>query len=216
MASFHRQLLAAARPVWDRILGHPFLAAVADGSIDDETFRTWMAQDYLYVQGMVPFMGALVARAPVDQRAFLIEATQALLRELELFREQAEAHGVVLEGVEPAPTCHAYLNFMLATACTRPYPCGFTVLYALEKAYLDSWLWVKAHQEGPSPWQAFIDNWTHPAFQGYVEELARILDGLAAEASEDQRREMEALFRLTARYEYLFWEMAYRREGWPV
>jgi len=38
----------------------------------------------------------------------------------------------------------------------------------------------------------------------------------AAELPESERQHLEAIFLTSSRYEYLFWEMAYTREQWPV
>lgn len=213
---FHQRLLATARPLWEATLAHPFLAATADGTISDGVFKTWLLQDYFYVRELIPFMGVLIAKAPPALRPPLADAVVVFNRELDLFREQAEAHGVSLEGQEMSPTCHAYVQFLMATVYGRPFEEAFTVHYGAEKAYLDAWTWVKTHQRVRSPWQAFIDNWTSEAFQGYVAWLASTLDDLAEGKSEQDLVVMEKLFLLTARYEYLFWDMAMSGETWPV
>lgn len=213
---FHERLIQSARPVWTAMLSHPFLAATAEGTISDKVFKTWLVQDYFYVRELVPFMGVLIAKAPPDLRTPLTEAVVVFNRELDLFRQQAEAHGVVLEGQEMAPTCHAYIQFMLATVYSRSFEEAFTVHYAAEKAYLDSWTWVKTHQKAPSPWQAFIENWSSDAFRQYVTWLEKTLDRLVAGWRDEELAKLETLFVLTARYEYLFWEMAFSGETWPV
>ncbi len=42
------------------------------------------------------------------------------------------------------------------------------------------------------------------------------MDRLAAGADGLTRDRMEASFLTSSRYEYLFWEMAWSRETWPV
>lgn len=214
-APFHQHLLDVTDSIWQKTLDHPFLTAVADGSIADDVFKTWIAQDYLFVQAAIPFMGILIAKSPVHMRPALANAVYALNQELELFQKQAIQHGVDLD-VEMSPTCHAYVQFLMATAYDRPLETGFAVLYGTEKAYLDAWSRVKTQQQAPGSWQAFINNWTSDAFQGYVTWLATTLDELASSNSEAHRREMEHYFVLTARYEYLFWDMALSGSTWPV
>jgi len=216
MTAFHEQLIEAAGTVWQAILSHPFLKMTADGTVPDETFKTWMQQDYVFVREAIPFTAVLLAKAPLPLRPSLSEVIPALNAELDLFAKNAQAHGIELEDVQPAPTCHAYLQFLMATAYGRSFEEGFTVLYAAEKAYLDSWMEVKKNQRAPSPWQSFIDNWTSEAFQQYVGWLATTLDDLATGKPESDRRAMQELFLTTARYEYLFWEMAATREQWPT
>lgn len=216
MASFHQELLADANAVWQAILNHRFLKETADGSIAEGTFKTWMQQDYVFVREAIPFIAVLLGRAPLDLRAPLAEVLPALTNELNLFRKNAEAHGVKLDDVQPSPTCHAYTQFLMATAHGGSFEEGFTVLYAAEKAYLDSWMQVKKNLKGTSPWQEFIDNWTSEAFQRYVEWLGNTLDELAAGQPPRHLQRMRGLFLTTARYEYLFWEMAATAETWPV
>ena len=49
-----------------------------------------------------------------------------------------------------------------------------------------------------------------------VREQIRLMDRLAAAAGSAEKRRMAELFMLSSRYEYLFWEQAYRLESWPV
>ncbi len=215
MGPFHEQLIEQARGAWDAMLAHPFLKVVADGSIPDERFGNWLRQDYLFAQEAVPFLALLLARAPLAHRSQLVQALGALEAELALFERMARGYGVSLAGVEPSPTCHAYVQFLHATAYGRPYPEAFTVLYGAERAYLDSWSRVREMQRAPSRWQAFIDNWTSEPFRRYVEWLGTEVDGLAAEAPPAGQAAMMALFVTTARYEVRFWDMAAGDERWP-
>ncbi len=216
MESFHQKLLAQSEGVWKKMLNHRFLKMTADGSIPDDTFKTWMRQDYIFVREAIPFTAVLLSKAPVNLRPNLTQVLPALDNELKLFRQNAEAHGVNIEDVKPSPTCHAYLQFLLATAFGCSFEEGFTVLYAAEKAYFDSWTEVKKNLKGVCQWQSFIENWTSPGFQQYVEWLAVTLDELAKGQPPHALDRMGELFQMTARYEYLFWEMAATGEEWPV
>ncbi len=213
--SFSEQLVQDVGPLWEMTITHPFLRKTADGTIPDDDFKNWMAQDYLYAEGAVPFVSILLAKAPISLRQGLSDGIQALNQELDMFRRQAAEHGVLIEGVQPTPTCHSYVQFLLANAYSQSFLEGFTVLYAEEKAYLESWKWVKSHQKEESPWQSFIDNWTSPGFEVYVDWIATSLDDLAQACNRAQQAHLAHLFRLTIRYEYLFWEMALNGERWP-
>ncbi len=216
MGSFHRDLLERAQPIWQKMLAHRFLVETAEGTISPDTFARWMQQDYLFAREAVPFLALLLAKAPRDVRVHLAEAIAALHRELALFERMAREHAVSLEALTMLPTCHAYIQFLQATAYGRSFAEGFTVLYGAEKAYLDSWSWVKEHQQKESPWQPFIDNWTSEPFRRYVDWLAETLDELAEDAPASMRQAMVELFLLTGQYEILFWEMAASAETWPV
>ncbi|HKA54639.1 MAG TPA: hypothetical protein VKJ47_13350, partial [Candidatus Binatia bacterium] len=179
-------------------------------------FETWLRQDYLFVREDVGFIGGLLARSPIHLRRMLGDFIPALHQELDLFESMAKELGVNLEDIDPSPICHAYNMFLLATVHTRSFAEAFTVLYGSEKAYCDSWTRVKKLQTQPSPYQRFIDHWSSDAFAAWVDQLTQALDSLANRCGADEVKRMEDLLRLTARYEYLFWDMALTGAGWPV
>jgi formylaminopyrimidine deformylase / aminopyrimidine aminohydrolase len=213
--SFIETLDRRYSPLWGRIREHPFLLETRDGTIPHETFATWMRQDYLFVEAAIPFIAALLPRAPREHWAALGGVIQALEKELGLFEERAAAVGVELRGAPPAFTCHAYVQFLLATALTRPYAEGFTVLYGAERAYHDSWKVVREGIAPDSPWVPFVENWAGDDFAGYVGYLGGELEKLAAAGTDGDRDRMGELYRLTLLYEIAFWEMAHSGEGWP-
>ncbi len=213
--SFSAQQLDRLRPLWDEMLAHPFLIQTRDGEIAHETFATWMQQDYLFVEAAIPFMAALMPRGPREHWEPLAGVIQALQKELKLFEERGRAVGVELRAAPPSFTCHAYIQFLMATAYQRSYAEGYTVLYAAEKAYHDSWKVVQAGLDPESPWQPFVENWAGDEFAGYVQYLEGELDRLAEAAGPTERDGMAALFETTTKYEIAFWEMALTGGGWP-
>ncbi len=214
--AFSERLVHAVAPQWQAMLQHPFLLQLADGTLPQGCFERWLRQDYLFVREDLGFIGCLVARAPQALRRMLGDFIPALHRELDLFEAMAQELGVSLDATEPAPICHAYNMFLLATVQTRSFAESFTVLYGAERAYYDSWAWVKSHQRQTSPYQRFIDHWSSDAFAAWVQDLARTLDTLAVRSGPDELARMEELFRFVVRYEYLFWDMALTGSEWPV
>lgn len=202
-------------PLWSRMLEHPFLLETRDGTLADGRFARWLRQDYLFVGAAVPFLGVLLSRAPGDHRPHHSRAIRALEEELALFRERAEALGISLDDVIPSLVNHAYVQYLLATGHRDSYPEAYTVLYAAERSYHDSWKVVREGLDADSPWYPFVDNWAGDAFAGYVESLETRLDALAASAGDDLLGRMATHFERTVRYEIAFWEMAYTGAGWP-
>jgi thiaminase/transcriptional activator TenA len=212
---FCAEQLKRIKPLWDKMLTHRFLADTRDGTISDERFAVWMRQDYLFVEAAIPFIAALIPRAPRHHWEAHANAIGALEKELELFEERAAAVGVDLRGAPPAFVNHAYIQFLLATALRASYAEAYTVLYTAEKAYHDSWTVVKRGLREESKWYPFVENWAGDAFAQYVAYLETELDRLAAEVGDGERKRMAELFELTTRYEIAFWEMAATGETWP-
>jgi thiaminase/transcriptional activator TenA len=198
------------------MLSHRFLIETRDGTISDERFAVWMRQDYLFVEAAIPFIAALIPRAPRRHWGALAGVIAALEKELGLFEERAAAVGVDLRGAPPTFTNHAYIQFLLATAHTASYAEAYTVLYAAEKAYHDSWKVVQAGISKDSKWYPFVENWAGEAFAQYVSYLEGELNALAEGVGADERSRMGDLFELTVKYEIAFWEMAATGETWPA
>lgn len=213
--SFSKQQLARLAPLWKTMLGHRFLLDTRDGRIAHETFARWMRQDYLFVEAAIPFMSAMVPKAPRHHWEPLTGAIGALDKELKLFEERAAAVGVNLRGTLPSFTNHAYISFLMAAAYRETYTGAFAVLYTAEKAYHDSWKVVQAGIDRGSPWIPFVENWAGEPFAQYVAWLEGELDALAAAAGDSERQRMAELVELTTKYEIAFWEMAVTDEEWP-
>jgi thiaminase/transcriptional activator TenA len=59
----------------------------------------------------------------------------------------------------------------------------------------------------------WIEMYASPEFAALAEWLRELLDSLEGTVSE---RRLQEIFSTSARYEYLFWDMAYRLEEWPI
>ncbi len=213
--SFTDDMLQRARPLWGTMLAHPFLIRTRDGEIPDEVFANWMQQDYLFVEAAIPFIAALIPRGPKDHWGPHADVIKAFTTELGLFEERAKAVGVDLRAAPPSFTCHAYIQFLMATAYRASYAEAYTVLYAAEKAYHDSWKVVKEGLDELSPWYPFVENWAGEDFGQYVVYLEGELNTLAEAAGPAERDRMAELFEMTTKYEIAFWEMAVTGGGWP-
>jgi len=203
------------QPLWDTMLNHRFLIETRDSEISDDVFAQWMQQDYLFVQAAIPFIAAMIPKAPLKHWEAHSNVIAMLQKELKLFEERAKAVSISFESIQPWFTNHAYIQFLLSTAANEPYPVSYTVLYTAEKAYHDSWKVVQRGLSKDSKWYPFVENWAGDAFAQYVDYLEKELDELAAVAGNDVRLRMEEYFELTTKYEIAFWEMVYDGAKWP-
>jgi thiaminase/transcriptional activator TenA len=54
------------------------------------------------------------------------------------------------------------------------------------------------------------------AFTDLTEWCKDLMDDLAADATASDRERYRDLFVTSSRYEYMFWDAAWRQEEWPV
>ena len=62
----------------------------------------------------------------------------------------------------------------------------------------------------------WIDTYAGEDFSELTEWCKRLMDDVAADATESDRERYRELFRTSARYEYRFWDAAWRQEDWEL
>lgn len=194
-------LLHSSADAWSRATAHPFLDAVRDGTLPWDRFDAWLVQDHHFVGDLLRFQARLLARAPRSARAVLAAGTVGLIQELEWFETIAGQRGSDLEDArEPATMAYADLLTHLDAA---PVEEALVGLWAIERAYLDSWSYAAP---GAPAYRPFVTHWTTAEFAAYVTGLE-----VAADASDGSRpASSEAVFAAVAQAESNFWDMA-----WP-
>ncbi|MFO7261814.1 MAG: thiaminase II [bacterium] len=215
-------LYAAAKPIWDAQLEHPFVRGIGDGSLDEVLFRNWVVQDYAYLKEFARVFAWAVAKA---QRLESIGWYAAVLNltlntEMELHRKYAARFGIStaeLEAAEVWPTTRAYTDFLVRTAADGDMadllaallPCAWGYVYIAERLAAGS-------PPSDQRYADWIAMYTSEEFREAAEWLKAELNREAEGATTEKRKRLEALFVQSSRYEWQFWEMCWRGEAWPV
>jgi len=214
-------LRSAAAPIWQAIYRHPFVMEVGRGILPKEKFRFFISQDYLYLKEFtrVLCLGGAKARELDVMDLFALHAHNTVLVERAMHAGFARRLGLTarqLEATTPAPVTVAYTRHLLAVAhagslaelVAAVLPCYWTyeevgkrLLRRMPKDPLYA-RWIRAYAA--------------PQFARLVDEQLRLVDRLGREVSPGERERMRNHFVLSSRYEYLFWDQAYRLVGWPA
>ncbi|MGB7292404.1 MAG: hypothetical protein WBD99_09545 [Thermodesulfobacteriota bacterium] len=207
------KLLKKAEKEWKKMISHPFLIQVGNGTIKREIFDFWLTQDYIFVREAIRFLGALQVKSPdYEISLVLADSFVALKNELKMFERYKSG---LSSRLVPTNVCRSYVDFLVSTALTKGFEESFAALWCAEKAYFDSWSSVKRLSKKNNPYKAFIDRWTGDEFKKYVSWIEKTLNRLLKGIPERQLRSVEKAFLITANYESQFWDMAYseNREG---
>ena len=203
---FSDELLKEAKDIWEKFLPHEFLKGIARNELPQEAFNKWMVNDYHFAKNSLRFMALLMAKAPDDLLPFFAESIYFISKELEMFEGKADELGIKLgEGIDWR--AKAYVNYLLNVASLGSLLEGFTAFYCEEKAYYETWSWVRRNQKGKSRYQEFIDRWSSGEFGEYVARLEEILNQLAEKCGEFEREKAREVFLEVSRFELLFWEI---------
>jgi thiaminase/transcriptional activator TenA len=218
---FTGELWAAGEPVYKSILVHPFLTGLSDGTLDVQAFRFYLVEDAYYLTAFARVLSILASKAPRDEWivAFDRDAIETLEAERALHESYFKDFGLSEEELRsrpPAPTTLAYTSYLLATAHSRPFA---EVLSSVLPCY---WIYAevgKALARKGSPealFQRWIDNYGSEAYEATVRVVLGIMDQVAGEEASGSRAQMIRHFVTTSRYEWMFWDMGYRQEAWPI
>ena len=215
------QLWASAAPIFDRILEHPFLTGLTDGSLPEEKFRFYVKQDSLYLREYARCLALASSKAPTSFwcEMFAAHAQSALNVERSLHEAYFSSWGLSpedLEATPPTPTTLAYTSYLLRVAGTGTFE---ELLGAILPCYWIYWEVGKTliTRGSPNPvYERWIDAYASEQFASAVQ---RVLDAADRSTADLPKSRLEAIQRhyLTAsRYEWMFWDAAYRLEAWPV
>lgn len=217
--SLSAELWSGIEDVYARILDHPFIAGLTDGSLDRAAFRFYVVQDAHYLREYARALSVCAARAPHEEdiAMFAQHAAGAIAVERELhesFFRDLDVSADELAATPLAPTNQAYTSYLLATAYGGSFP---EALGAVLPCYWIYWEVGKALLERGSPdplYQRWIDTYGGEEFADVVRAVLAVTDRL--EPSDGERARMARDFHRTSVYEWMFWQAAYVREAWPV
>lgn len=219
-STFTDDLWARNRDVYAAILAHPFLTGLQDGTLDRRAFSFYLMQDVSYLRAFADALRAIAPKAPKAEWRALLEqhAAESVSAELQLHQSVFKDYGIPAEEVarmEPAPEAYAYETFMLATAHTQTFGEAMAALLPCYWIYAEVGKTLKARGSKDPVYQRWIDNYASPGYDRTVQAVLVIVNEVAATATPDVRARMHANFRRASRYEWMFWDSAYHRRGWP-
>jgi thiaminase/transcriptional activator TenA len=218
--SFSRTLKDKSRTVWEDGYNHPFLHEMGKGILDREAFKFYLLQDYIYLieYAKIFAMGAVKATDEKLMTNFTVIQHAILYEEMDLHRKYMNEFGIALDenhAVKPSLYNKAYTSNMMSVAQTGGvaeiiaviFPCTWTYYdYAtrLKEQYRDS-------LEG-NFYQTWIENYASDEFRDSFQWFYDTLDALCEHKTEQELEAIEDIFRRSVEFEYLFWDMSYKRQ----
>jgi thiaminase/transcriptional activator TenA len=221
VGGFSGELWSGITGIYDAILAHPFLTGLSDGSLPSDSFAFYVVQDALYLRDYARALAEVASRADdaAGAEMFARHAAGAISVERQLHGSLLADLGIdpaAAESADPAPTTLAYTSYLLATARGGSYAEGVA---AVLPCY---WIYREVGRElqrrgSPDPrYQRWIDTYGGAEFDADVREVLAVTDRLGPGLGAGERARARRHFRATSRYEWMFWDMGYRQEAWPL
>ena len=218
MYGISRELKGESRPLWDKILDHPFVVELYRGTLPRQKFLYYVKQDYNYLVNIQRVFSLIAAKAEPDVARVALEiAHEDATIEMDSYARLLRKLGQSLEEVaqeEPSPTSMAYMNFLVATAALNDPLESLVAVLPCFWTYLEI---AKRHEEelGGNREGLYIQwakSYLSDEYGNVVDRLRELVDDLYDGRG---RRRLLRLFQVASRYELMFWNAAYIMENWP-
>lgn len=221
-------LQETAAPLRARILDHPFVRGLGDGTLPGDRYQYYLRQDYVFLIDYCRVLALAASRATelAEAGRFSDLLNQTLNVEMDLHRETCWACGISPEALEdtgPAPTTLAYTNHLRLVAETSDLAATVAAILPCAHGYWEIAMALRGRGLPSVPAYAnWIKAYTSDEYAASAHWLAGVLDraaGLPPRAGCDPaavEASLRDIFMTSVRYEYLFFDMANRMEEWPI
>lgn len=220
--AFTDRLRERVDSIWEAQHRHPCVTGIGDGTLDLEKLEFWVRQDYVFLIEYARLLALAIARSPnLETMTRFAELTNATLQtEMSLHREYAAEFGISREALaheRKAPTTQAYTDFLVRVATAGEFPELVAALLPCLWGFSEIGQRLARHPRPADPRYAkWIDMYASHAFAVLAQWCRDLLDDLARELPQSHLRRVEEAFLTSSRYEWLFWEMVWKMEEWPV
>jgi thiaminase (transcriptional activator TenA) len=208
----HKILWNQNRVLAAACLDHPFVRGLADGRLDQEIFKRYVAQDAFFLRAFAKAYALGVARsADFETMHVFRELLDGAARELTLHAQYSKTLGILVEHVSPFSATRAYTDFLLAAAWHSPLdelaaamtPCMRLYAYLGTELATETAAARKAH-----PYRDWIETYAGSEFQALADRLELLLDTLATD-----RPVVRDAYRYAMECELRFFNAAFEGKG---
>lgn len=219
---FSAQLRHRGERIWRAIEGHAFLRELHAGTLPMNRFTYFILQDYVYLLDFAQVLCQAGAKSPNLEtlELFARHALGAVEVERSFHASFGKSLGLSpkqLDDVAKGPITQAYIGHLQSVA--RSGTLGEIVAAVLPCFWIYGEigrLLYRNRPRKPKIYRQWIETYAAETFWEPVREQIQLMDRLGATARGAEKRLMTAHFLLSSRYEFMFWEQAYRLESWPV
>lgn len=213
------RLYKATEGLWTSYIEHPFVKGISDGTLDIEAFRFYMIQDYRYLleYSKVFALGIVKSTDENVMRKFALMVKETLDGEMKIHKAYMERLGITHDEVINAKTAlvnQSYTSYMLDIAFKGD------VLDILVAVLSCAWSYQVIGQhhskvDGAVQNEVFGEWIRGYSCKEYVDntyEIIELVNRLGDGISKEKALKLEEIFITCSEYEYMFWEMSYKKE----
>ena len=204
----------AAKKVWPETLDLPFIRALRDGTLPEESFAFYLVQDAYYLREYSRALATVSAKAPdaEDQVWWSQSATVAIEAESELHRNWISQHQVEAD-TPPSPVTLGYVNMLTSRAALGDYVVGAAAVLPCFWLYAEVGLHLAENNNPDHPYNAWLSMYGGEDFVDAVRMALQSVEKALSNASEAQRADAADAFMYACYYEREFFDQASRTKA---
>ena len=217
------ELKQLAEPIWQAQLQHPFVVSLGDGSLPMQKFKYYILQDSRYLEELARVFAAGAKRTTDADTALhfakLIAETITVERGLhERYGQLWNLSASDMRNTPMSPTNYAYCRHMRSVY--QEGTLGEITVVALPCAWVYCEIGQHLLKNGSPPQEHPYRDWLlmygSQEFAEVAQWMRTLVNRCAQSAGSSEKSRMKEAFLLSSRYEWMFWDMAWREETWPV
>ncbi len=219
--NFYGELRSQTNELWQAVFSHPFVRGIGKGDLARDRYEFFLKQDYVYLIEFSRLFALGVAKgySLTDMRYFATLLQGTLNIEMDLHRRTCAAFGISakdLEQTKPAMITTAYTNLLVRTCYEGDFADIMAALLPCATGYIEIGKKLKA--EG-LPDDKFYQDWiitySSKEFEDFSNWLIERMNQLADGAKSQRKEKWLQLYQASARFEFLFFDMSWKKEFWP-
>ncbi|GAA5187039.1 thiaminase II [Rugosimonospora acidiphila] len=201
--------------IYAQITAHPFITGLVDGTLGPERFGHYLAQDAHYLREYARALMLVGAKAPTSADVAMLARHAANTIEVELALRATTLPTVAVDPVAvagPLPTTRAYLDHLLAVARGGTFLDGLAAVLPCYVIYGRLGTDLADRVITQPLYREWVDSYAAGPFAEAIREVVALVDRVGAQLSAEAEQRARAHFVASARYEWAFWDAAYRLE----
>lgn len=213
-------LWSEVEKIYEAIITHPFIEELSRGTLDKEVFKLYVIQDALYLEEYARVLAALASKAPNEEWVKILSEDSVGVVEFEksLHREYFSDWGLTpdtLRHTPATPTNVAYVNHLWRSVALEEFPVGLAAVTPCYWIYMKVGQYLEGRGSPDESYSKWISMYSSKEYAKYVDRILRMVDEALGDVGKHLWLKALRAFKLSAIYEYLFWDSAYRKEVFP-
>ncbi len=218
---FYDALRSRTNSLWEATFRHPFVKGIGSGTLPRDRYEFFLKQDYIYLIDFSRVFALATAKAgPLgDTSYFAVLLNVTLNTEMDLHRRTCNAFGIStqeLEQTAPAMITTAYTNLLVRICYEGSLTDIVAVLPPCAAGYAE--IGKKLKEQGlPDDrfYRDWIQTYSSREFSEFADWLIAKINQLTAQMTDSGTQRLYRLYLSSARFEYLFFDMSWKKELWP-